>query len=224
MSTSCSCYSLGPETNAIEASRQPLLWKAGVEGPPFIAIHWTSVRFFGELLRSTPNLIPQSYPNSEVVYFQKRWLPPDILDAFGIVTEPSHLIKVWCVYHNQYAKGQTVQTLLASRVGMRQEAGIVKTWESADFDTCKAIFHVEVGQQWRPANPEGIMHSSGFYSDWLSGRPCYLLAEGGALYYIEKFEVIYAPDYERLVIVRRPDDRYLEVYLRAVHPPEQPAA
>jgi hypothetical protein len=68
------------------------------------------------------------------------------------------------------------------------------------------------------------MQSSGFYSDWLNGQPCYLLAEGGALYLIDKFEVIYNPDYASLVLEKRPDDRYLEVYLRAVHPPEQPAA
>jgi hypothetical protein len=214
----------GPEMNRIESDRQPLLWKAGVEGSPFIIIHWTSVTLFSQLLRSNPNVVQQSYPNAEVIYFQRRWLSRDILDAFRIVTEPSNLIKVWCVYHNQYGTGQTVQSLLSSRVGMRQEVGIVKTWESPDFETCKAIFHVEVGQLWRPANPEGIMQSSGFYSDWLSGRPCYLLAEGGALYHVEKFEVIYAPGYERLVIERRPDDRYLEVYLRTVQPPEQPAA
>ena len=169
-------------------------------------------------------MVQQSFPDPKVIYFERRWLSQDILDAFRIVTEPPHLIKVWCVYHDQYRTGQTVQALLASRAGMRPEVGIVKTWESPEFETCKAILHVEVGQQWRPANPEGIMQSSGFYSDWLSGRPCYLLAEGGALYYIEKFEVIYAPDYERHVIERRPDGRYLEVYLRAVHPPEQPAA
>jgi hypothetical protein len=214
----------GPEMNEIASDHQPLLWKEGAKGAPFIAIHWTSVDFFSQKLRSDPNFVQQFFRNAEVIYFQKRRLPHDILDAFRIVTEPSHLIKVWCVYHDQYGKGQTVQSLLASRAGRRPEVGIVKTWESPDFETCKAIFHVEVGQQWRPASPEGTMQSSGFYSDWLSGRPCYLLAEGGALYYIEKFEVIYAPDYERVVIERRPDDRYLEVYLRAVHPPEQPAA
>ncbi len=213
----------GPVMNKMEFDRQPLLWKAGVDGPPFIVIHWTSLAFFSQLLRSNSTVVQESFPDAEVIHFQKRLLPRDILEAFRIVTEPSHLIKVWCVYHDQYGKGQTVQSLLSSRAGRRPEVGIVKTLESPDFESCKAIFHVEVGQEWRPANPEGIMHSSGFYSDWLSGRPCYLLAEGGAFYYVEKFEVIYAPDYERLVLERRPDDRYLEVYLRTVHPPEQPA-
>jgi hypothetical protein len=100
--------------------------------------------------------------------------------------------------------------------------GIVKTWESPDFQTCKAIVHLEIRQQWLPSSPEGV-RVYGFYAEWTRGRPGYFLAEGGALYSIEKFEVIYAPDYASLVLERRPDDRYLEVYLRAVHPPEQPA-
>jgi len=214
----------GPEMSGIGSELRPLFWKAGLEGPPFIEIHRTSVAFFAEQLRSNPAVVQQFFRNAEVIYFQKRLLSPDILDAFRIVTEPWNLIKVWCVYHDQYGTGQTIQTLLASRAGRRPEVGIVKTWESPDFGTCKAILHVEVGQQWRPASPEGIMQSSGFYSDWLNGRPCYLLAEGGAFYQVDKFEVIYAPEYSSRVIERRPDDRYLEVYLRAVHPPEEPAA
>ncbi len=220
----------GPEMNQIERAHHPLLWKGsgGVkvifEGPPFIEIYWTSVAFFAQQLRSNPNDVQHFFRDPKVIYFQSKMLPREILDAFWIVTKPPGLIKVWCVYHDQYGKGQTVQTLLASRVGMSQEVGIIKTWESPDFETCKAIFHVEVGQQWRPASPEGIMQSSGFYADWEKGRPVYFLAEGGAFYQIDKFEVIYAPDYASRVIERRPDDRYLEVYLRAVHPPEQPAA
>jgi len=215
----------GPEMNKIEPVRHSLLWKAGVEGPPFIVVYWTSVAFFTQQLHANSNFVQHSFPDPKVIYFQRHLLSRDIVDAFGVAPQaPPHLIKVWCVYHDQYGKGQTVQSLLASRVGMTPDSGIVKTWESPDFETCKAIFHVAVGQQWRPGNPEGIMQSSGFYSDWLNGQPCYLLAEGGALYLIDKFEVIYNPDYASLVLEKRPDDRYLEVYLRAVHPPEQPAA
>jgi len=215
----------GPEMNRIEPVRQPLLWKAGVEGPPFIEIYWTSVAFFGQQLRSNYNDLQRFFRDPKVIYFQRELLLRDIVDAFGIAPQaPPHLIKVWLVRHNQYGKGQTVQSLLASRVGRKQEIGIVKTEESKDFETCKAILHVEVGQQWRPANPEATIQSSGLYSDWEEGRPGYFLAEGGAFYQIDKFEVIYAPDYASRVIERRPDDRYLEVYLRAVHPPERPAA
>ena len=214
----------GPEMNKIEPVRQPLLWKAGVEGPPFIEIHWTSVAFFTQQLRAEPNFVQHSFPDPKVIYFQRHLLSRDIVDAFGIAPQaPPHLIKVWCLSQDEYVKGQSVQSLLAARGGIRQEVGIIKTWESPDFKTCKAIVHVEVGQRWLPSSPEGV-NVYGFYSDWKRGRPGYFLAEGGALYYVEKFEVIYAPDYERLVLERRPDDRYLEVYLRAVHPPEQPAA
>jgi len=215
----------GPEMNAIEPVRIPLLWKSSLEGPPFIEVHWTSVAFFARQLRSDSNDLQRFFRDPKVIYSQRHFLPRDIVDAFGIAPQaPPHLVKVWCLSQDEYTKGQSIQSMLARRGGTRQEVGIVKTWESADFETCKVILHVEVGQQWRPANPEGIMHSSALYSDWLSGRPYYLLAEGGALYHIEKFEVIYAPDYEHLVLERRPDDRYLEVYLRSVHPPEQPAA
>jgi len=213
----------GPEMNKFEFERQPLLWKAGVEGPPFILIQWTSVAFFAQQLRANSDFVQHSFPDPKVVYFQKELLPPDILNEFKIVTEPRGLIKVWCVSQDQY-KGQTVQSLLASRVGFRQEVGIVKTSESPDFETCKAIVHVEVGQLWRPAIFEGIKQWSGFYNDWEKGRQCYFLEETGVLYEIVKFEVIHDPDYGRRVIERRPDDRYVEVYLRAVHPPEQPAA
>jgi hypothetical protein len=213
----------GPEMNKIEPERHPLLWKAGVEGPPFIVVQWTSVAFFAQQLRSNSNDLQPFFRDPKVIYFQSKWLPQQILDAFGIVTKPPGLIEVWCVSLDQY-KGQTVQSLLASRGGIRREVGIVKTEESPDFETCKAIVHVEVGQQWRPAIFEGIKPWSGFYNDWEAGRPSYFLEETGVLYQIVKFEVIYDPDYGSRILERRPDDRYVEVYLRAVHPPEQPAA
>jgi hypothetical protein len=214
----------GPELGRIAISeRQSLLWKTGVNQPPFANIHGAMVGDFVRLMQSAPESLNQYREKSEAIYFDSRLLPPRVLQFFGIVTKPPGLVEVWCVYHNEYEKGMSVQTLLASRRG-RPESGIVKTEESKDFETCKAIFHVEVGQQWRPASPEATMQSSGFYSDWLSGRPCYLLEETGVLYQIVKFEVIYAPEYASRVIERRLDDRYLEVYLRTVHLPEEPAA
>jgi hypothetical protein len=204
--------------------RQSLLWKTGLDQPPFASISWTSVADFARLLGSTPDSLNTYREGSEVIYFDGRLLPKSILQFFGVITEPPGLIKVWCLSEDQYINGQTIRSLLASRSGIRQEVGIVKTYESPDFENCRAIVHVEVGRQWRPAVPEGIVQCSGFYEDWEAGRPSYFLAEGGALYRIIKFEVIHAPHYEGLVIERRPDDRYLEVYLRAVHPPEQPEA
>ncbi|MGO8788460.1 MAG: hypothetical protein ACLQVL_13915 [Terriglobia bacterium] len=212
----------GLEMNKIEAVHHSLLWKAGVEGPPFITVHWTSVAFFTQQLRANSNFVHHSFPDPKVIYFQRHLLSRDIVDALGIAPQaPSRLIKVWGVSQGEY-KGQTIQSLLTSH-GHRPDAGIVKTLESPDFETCKAIVHVEVGQQWLPSSPQGVTVNA-FYSDWKGGQPGYFLAEGGALYQINKFEVIYAPDYASRVLERRPDDRYVEVYLRAVHPPEQPAA
>jgi hypothetical protein len=218
----------GLEMNKIEPAHHPLLWKGsgGAEvisgGPPFIEIYWTSVTFFAQQLRSNSNDLQPFFRDPKVIYFQSEWLPREILDAFGIVTKPPGLIEAWCVSQDQY-KGQTTQSLLASRASIRKEVGILKTSESADFETCKAIVHVQVGQQWLPSSPQGVTVNA-FYSDWKRGQPGYFLAEGGALYHIDKFEVIYDPHYASRVIEGRPDDRYVEVYLRAVHPPEQPAA
>jgi hypothetical protein len=204
--------------------RQSLLWKTAPDQPPFANISATSVADFARLLGSAAESLNLYREGSEVLYFDSRLLPRSILQFFGVITEPPGLIKVWCLSEDQYVNGQTIRSLLASRSGVRQEVGIVKTYESPDFENCRAILHVEVGQQWRPAIPEGIIQCSGFYKDWEAGRPSYFLAEGGALYRIIKFEVIYAPQYAGLVLERRPDDRHLEVYLRAVLPPEQPAA
>ena len=208
----------GPEMSKIEPVRHSLLWKAGVEGPPFIVVDWTSVAFFAQQLRSKSNDIQRFFSDPKVIYSQRHLLSRDIVDAFGIAPQaPPHLIKVWCLSQDQY-KGQTVQSLRTSH-SHRPDAGIVTTWESPDFETRKAIVHVEVGQQWLPSSPEGVTNY-GFYSDWERGWPGYFLVERGPLYQIVQFEVIYAPDYASRVIERRPDDRYVEVYLRAVHPPE----
>jgi hypothetical protein len=215
----------GPPLGRIAVSeRQSLLWKTAPDQPPFANISATSVADFARLLDSTPDSLNPYREGSEVIHFDSRLLPMSILQFFGVITEPPGLIKVWCLSEDQYVNGQTIRSLLASRSGIRQEVGIVKTYESPDFENCRAILHFEVSRQWLPAIPEGIVQRCGFYEDWEAGRPSYLLAEGGALYRIIKFEVIHAPQYAGLVLERRPDDRYLEVYLRAVHPSEQPAA
>lgn len=213
----------GPEMNNIELAHHALLWKSGVEGPPFIVVHWTSVAFFTQQLRAHADFVQRSFPDPKVIYFQRHLLSRDIVDAFGIAPQaPPHLIKVWIVTQDEYVKEHSIQRLRATRRG-RPETGILKTWESDDFETCRALIHFEVGQRWLPSSPEGITQFE-FYVDWQRGRTRYFLAELGALYQIVKFEVIYAPDYAGLVIERRPDDRYVEVYLRAVHPPKEPAA
>jgi hypothetical protein len=62
-----------------------------------------------------------------------------------------------------------------------------------------------------------------WYGDWQSSRPGYFLLEGGSLYQILKFEVRTAPEYPTRfqLLEKLPDDRYPEVYLRAVLPTER---
>ena len=110
---------------------------------------------------------------------------------------------------------------------MRPMLGLVKTEESSNFENCRGILHVEVGQKWVPLTPGGIQTYT-YYNDYQSGRPVYFLFEGGALYEVLKFEVKTAPDYASrfgfLEDTLKPNDRYPEVYLRAVHRSSQRTA
>lgn len=209
-----------PVGRIVGPERQSLLWKTGLNQPPFANISWTSVDDFAGLLASTPESLDRYRKDFEVIYFDSPIpLPKNVLKFFGVVTEPPGLIKVWFLREDEYSKGQTVRGLLAARANVRPDTGLVKTWESDDFENCRALVNVLLGQRWQPSSPEGIK-IYGFYGEWAQGRQPYFLAEGGALYRIIKFEVIRAPLYSDLVLEKLPDDRYPEVYLRAVHPPE----
>jgi len=214
----------GPPMTTIAVSRrQPLDLRAGADEPPFVDIHATSVEYFSGQLSSNRDAVAHFLDRREILYFDKNWLTPEIAREFKIVTEPDGLIRGWYVGADQYDGSQTVRSLLASRGHARPEIGIVKTWESPDFGTCRGLVHVEVSQRWLPSSPEGITSYS-YYSDWQEGRPGYFLLQGGALYGILKFEVKSAPDYSALVLEKSRDDRYPEVYLRALYPPQQSAA
>jgi hypothetical protein len=214
----------GPPMNRIVLSEhQSLLWKTGVDQPPFVSIYTTSVEDFSGLLATNRDSLRPYFERPKVLYFDKGALTAEILQAFGVVTEPDGLIKGWYVSADQYDKTQTVRTLLASHGQPNPSVGIVKTWESPDAETCRALVHVEADEKWLTASPEGIAHRM-YYSEWLGGRPGYFLLQGGAVYKILKFEVIKAPQYSARVLEKLRDDRYPEVYLRAVYPPEQPAA
>jgi hypothetical protein len=237
----------GPPMNKIvKPERQSLLWKTGLNQPPFVNIYAKSVEDFSGLLASDRESLRPYFEKPRILYFDKHALSTTgILEAFGVVTEPDGLIKGWYLSEDQFDKTQPVRSLLASHGQARPWVGIVKTSESSDFQTCRALIHVEVaerwvppspegpeglsaggaevGKRWLPASPEGITHRA-YYSDWLGGHPGCFLFEGGAVYKILKFEVITAPEYSARVLEKPPDDRYPEVYLRAVYPPEQPAA
>lgn len=214
-----------PPMNTIDLHRpaQPLLWNIGHEGPPFIQIYWTSVDYFAQQLVSNPQAVAHYCENFEVLYFDKQLVHEPILSTFNVQTEPTGLIKGWYVSGDEYQRFQTVRSMLASRGQARPGTGIVKTQENPDYETCQALIHVEVGQKWVPISPEGL-HMYSYYNDWIDNRPGYLLFQGGALYKIDRFEVKTYPKYSELVLEKLRDDRYPEVYLRAVHLPDQPAA
>ena len=101
----------------------------------------------------------------------------------------------------------------------------MKVWESPDLQHCRGILHLEIEGKWLPLSPEAI-RSYSYYFDVQSGRRAYFIFEGGALYEVMRFEVKTAPEYASNLglLEKAPNDRYPEVYLRAVHPSAQPAA
>jgi hypothetical protein len=206
----------------VVSGEQSLLWKTGRHEPPFVGIHATSVDYFLSQLTPDREQLSQFFENYEVIYFVKELLSAEIIRVFNIITEPSGLAKGWYVSANQYKPGMTIRNLQAAVRG-KPHFGIVKTWESTDLNFCRALLHVEVNQRWVPNSPEGLLAYS-YYSDYRDGKPGYILLEGGALYRIDRFEIKNAPDYAAHVIEKLPDDRYPEVYLRAVSLPEQPGA
>ncbi len=202
---------------------QSLTWKTGLNGPPFANIYATSVDYFMEQLKSNPTALTKFKDKYEVLYFDKQLLSNEILRAFNIITEPSRLVKGWYVGPSEYSKSETAQSLLAAWSRGKPYVGVVTTAEDTGFENRRGILHVEVEQRWLPVSPGGVRNFT-FYQDWQGGRPGYFMFEAGAFYEIRKFEVVTVHEYSALVLEKPRDDRYVEVYLRAVYPPEQPTA
>jgi hypothetical protein len=219
----------GPPRETFDGlERQPLFWKTGSQGPPFARVHATSLDYFLEQLRTQPSNLAPYFQNWEVLYFDKDALDAEILQAFNVLTEPSGLMKGWYVDADEYAEyARNFRGLMGRYSRFRPDVGLVKTEELADFEHCRGVLHAEIdkgiGKWWLPESPDALSATAP-YSDHLSGRPGYFLFQGGALYRILRFEVKTAPEYAAKVLQKRRDDRYAEVYLRAVHPSEQPAA
>ncbi len=212
-----------PMNNIAGPTRVPLLWKTGSMEAPFVVIYATSVDYFVEQLSSNARALSHFFERFEVLYFEKRLLNERVLQAFNVITEPPGLSKGWYVSSEEYAKLKTVRNLLSSHGHMRPEIGLVKIEESPDFENCRGLLHAEVSQKWLPLSPGGLSPYM-FFNDLQDGRPGYFLFEGGSVYRLVKFEVRTAPEYSSRVLEKPRDDRYPEVYLRAVHPPEQAAA
>ena len=209
----------GPPMDEIAISeRQSLLWKTGSEEPPFVNIHATSVDYFTKKLVVDQNSLSGYMDEFEVLYFEKQFLTQQILNAFNVVTEPSGLLKGWYVSADEFAKAENIGSMLGLHRPSKLEIGLVKIEESQDYENCRGLLHAEIGQIWLPLSPGGLSAYT-FYNDLERGHPGYLLFEGGSLYNILKFEVKVAPEYSDQVLEKVRDDRYPEVYLRAVHPP-----
>jgi hypothetical protein len=213
----------GVPIDHIAEDRLSLLWQTGSEGAPYANVRVTSVDYFTNLLQTHPDQTTAYREAYEVLYFDKKLLTPEIIEAFNVVTEPPGLIKGWYMPERQYEISDGVQSLFSSLSHAKPEVGLVKTEESGDFENCRGLLHVEVGGKWLPLSAEGI-RSYSFYNDWQRGLHVHFLFEGGSIYQVLKFEVKTEPEYVGRLLGRTHDDRYPEVYLRAVHPAARPAA
>ena len=186
-------------------------------------IHATTVQDFTVFLDSEPQRVGQYFQNFEVLYCDKDLLTESILQAFNVRAEPSGLMKGWYVSAEGFTAATTLQHLLARYGPVKPQIGLVKVWESPDFEHCRGLLHMAfsfgAGPRWLSL-PLGALSTHSFYHDWVKGYPGYLLFRGGSLYQIQKFEEKTAPEYSSQVLERLPDDRYPEVYLRAVSPTE----
>jgi len=204
--------------------RQSLSWKTGIEGPPYLEVHASSVEFFVQELRYQPDRVSRYRDRAEVLYFDKKHLTDEVSQFFNIVTAPPGLVRCWYVDPDTYDRYVRRELTLRSQMAGHPSLGIVKTEQSPDFVNVKAIPHLEFNQRWLPLSLAAVRNYA-WYSDWQShpDRPGYLIVEGGSLYQILRFEVKTAPDYATRfqLLEKLPDDRYPEVYLRAVLPAER---
>jgi len=200
-------------------TRVSLSWRIDPNEPPFVLIDATSVEFFEQQLASKSPILANYFDRYEALYFDKNLLPDNVLAAFNILTEPAGLIKGWYVTADEYAQTRDLRGLLASHGNSKPPIGLVKMEESQDFENCRGVLNAEIGQKWLPISPSGIVNHT-FYNDTLSGRAGYFLFQGGSFYQILKFEIKTAPEYSARLLERSRDDRYPELYLRAVRASE----
>lgn len=198
-------------------------WKGGSNGPPHVRIYATSIRNFSRLLASDRQGLSQFFERYEVLFSDKTVLTREIMDEFKIVTAPSGLLEGWYIDRDHCDTAGNLATLVATYGRFNKQIGIVRTWESPDFQSCKGILHVEVDQRWVPLSPVGLtVHT--FYNDWLHENSGYFLFEGGSVYRVSEFEIKTNSEYSSLVLEKARDDKYVEVSLRSVRPTPESAA
>lgn len=214
----------GTPLNGIASQNVPLFWKTGSQQSPLVHIDATDVNHFSTLMQVDPRRVARYQSDYEVLYFDKSLLSAEILNRFGIITEPPGLMKGWYVDADKYNNSRSIAELTSFYQAFKPNFGLVKT-EEKDFEHCRGILHVEISQKWLPFSPEGIQSYS-YYADLQRGQRVFFLFEGGALYEVLRFEVKTAPDYAGRfgLLGTTRDARYPEVYLRAVRQPAQPTA
>jgi hypothetical protein len=197
--------------------RSSLLWKRGGEGAPYLQLRSSSVGQFTELVSTNSQALEPFQNRSEVLYFDPDLLTDEIKRYFNVITAPSGLVRGWYVPRDLYERSLRGEYSLRSLSQAKPEMGIIKTDESPDFVYAKGLLHVQVNRRWLPLSLAGLKIYS-WYNDWESKQPGFFLLEGGALYEILKFEIKAAPEYPNRfrLLDKLPDDRYTEVYLRAV--------
>jgi hypothetical protein len=211
----------GPSLHHLVSETVPLLWKTGSQGPPLVEVIATSGDHFSHLLTSGAREAARFFEEPEILYFDKASLSEPILQSFKIVTEPSGLMKGWYVDADQ-ARAGALRDLLSKRGDSKPELGLVKVWESPDFESCRGLIHIVHNQRWLPLSLVGLRNYT-YFNDLQAGKPGFFLFRGGSFYQLVKFEEKTEPDYSNLVLQRSSDDRYPEVYLRSVPPSEKPA-
>jgi hypothetical protein len=212
-----------PVTRIVGPTRFSFRWRRSDSNePPFVLIDATSVDMFEHYLDLGSKDLAKYFDRYEVLYFEKNLLPANIVAAFNILTEPPGLVKGWYVTADEYTQTQNLRGLLTSHNSSKPDVGLVKMEESPNFESCRGVLNTEIGQKWLPISPNGIMNHT-FYNDTLAGRAGYFLFQGGSFYEILKFEIKTAPEYSARLLERPRDDRYPEVYLRAVRVPEKSA-
>jgi hypothetical protein len=198
--------------------RISLGWLAGSDEPPYANIYTTSVDHFQKLVKLGSPSVEQYRRNYDVLYFDKELLTLEILQFFNVVTEPSGLIKGWYLSEAAYGEVLAGRYSLRSMEQTKPQLGLVKVEESPDFENCRGLVNVEVSERWVPLSP-GALGTYTFYNDLQDRRPGYFLFQGGSLYRLLKIELKTAPEYSARLLEKLRDDRYPEVYLRAVHAP-----
>src|SRR5258708_4429628 len=89
--------------------RQSLRWKTGIEAPPYLEVHASSVEYFTELLRTQPDHLSRYRVRPEVLYFDKKLLTDEVVRFFNVITAPPGLIRGWYMeseLYERYAKGE----------------------------------------------------------------------------------------------------------------------